>query len=496
MHDLIIRGGALIDGTGAGAVQADLAVSGDRIATIGDLSDAQAATEIDASGRVVCPGFVDPHNHAYSEQRGGILRIPAADNLIRQGITTILSGACGGSGYPVGEHLEKVEALSFHSNYAAMVGYSTVKSAATKKQRRTPTDAEMDEIRARLREAMEEGAFGVATGILGHSQDVTSTEELIEASRAVAPDGGIYHSHIRDEGEWGKHLDALTEVVRIAREAQVSALSSHIKLWGGLAWGDAEKVDAIFEGAAKEGLDVHADMYGYTGGYRGLNGLVGDLKNRLAPEQLRREPPLPEALEEIDRQLGLIGGADHVILCPIEPNEEIDGKTLLEVADARGATPATTAYDLMLHAKTSCCWLAMRPEDVEHFLAARYTMISTDAHLREMNDGHCHPRNYGNYPRILGHYVRERNVLSLEEAIHRMTLRPARKIGLEGRGRLTEGACADIVVFDPDTIADRASWTDPHNYPAGIDHVIVNGRFAVLDGATTDNLPGRVLRRE
>lgn len=495
MFGILIQGGTVVDGTGAAGRRADIAIEDDRIAAMGDLAEAEAVTVVPADGLVVCPGFVDPHNHAFNEVRGGILRIPQADNLVRQGITTVLSGACGGSGYPVGEHLEQIEALRFQSNYATMVGYNVIKNIVTGKARRNPTPAEADEIAARLREGMAEGAFGVTATPHGHAQERTSTEELIAATRAVAPQGGFYHTHIRDEGEWGGHLDALAEVVRIAREGGARALSSHVKLWGAKAWGDAEKVDAIFAAAADEGLSVHADMYGYIGGYRGLGGLVGDVSNRLTSEDILRDPPLPEVTAVIDRQLGLIGGADHVILCPIDGDPVINGKTLLEVAEDCGKPPAVVAVELLRRGNVSCCWLAMRDEDVQHFLAAPYTMIGTDAHLRTLNDGHCHPRNYGNYPRILGTYVRDRGVLPLEAAIRKMTQRPAEKIGLRDRGVLRAGAHADVVVMDFAAVADNAMWAKPHRYPTGMAHVIVNGAFAVRDGQTTDALPGRVIRR-
>jgi len=496
MFDLIIRNARIIDGTGAPERKGALAVRDDRIVAVGDLSQQEAKETIDAGGSIACPGFVDTHNHAFNEHNGGILRIPHADNLVRQGITTVLSGACGGSGYPVGEHLEAVEELSFQSNYAAMCGYNTVKARIVPKSARVPSRKEKVEILALIREAMEEGAFGVTTGVLGHAYEKTSTQEIIDACRVAARYDGLYHGHIRDEGEWGHHLEALAEVVTISREAGIRALSSHLKLWGRLAWGQTAEVDAIFENAEKEGIPARADMYGYTGGYRGLGGLVASLRNRVSADDLRRETPLPEVLEAIDEQLDLIGGADHVILCPLKPDPEINGKTLLQVARERGQDPAPTACDLM-RAKDaiSCCWLAMRDEDVEHFLAAPYTMICTDGHLREMNSGHCHPRNFGNYPRILGACVRERGVLGLEAAIHKMTSAPADMIGIPDRGVLRKNAFADIVVFDADTIADRTSWADPYQYPAGIAHVLVNGRFAVRDGQTTTEYPGRVIRR-
>ena len=496
MFDLLIQNGTIIDGTGADGRTADVAVNRDRVAAIGDLGRADARERIDASGHVVCPGFVDTHNHADSSGRYGVLNIPHADNLVRQGITTIVGAHCGGSGFPIGEHLAKIEQRRFHSNMATLVGYSTVKGRARPgKPAGNPTDDEMAEIEKLLHQAMDEGALGMTTGPIGQPQSVFSTEEFITVSKVVAQYGGVYDSHIRGEGEWGRHLEAIEEVVTIAREAGISAQISHIKLWGRKAWGDTDKVLAILDAAHAEGLRVNADQYPYHGGYRGISGLVFALRKDYTNEQLFGDKK-DVALREIEDQLHQLGGPQNVLLCPYDGDPELNGKSLKDVADARGADYAECAWELCKRGELSACWLAMREEEVRTFMKCPHAMVGTDAHLRELTDGYCHPRNYGTYPRILGHYVREEKVLTLPEAIHKMTQMPAEKYNVRHRGVIRVGHFADLVVFDPSTAIDRATWENPHQYPDGIEYVMVNGRFAVRGGATTDECPGRVARRE
>lgn len=495
MYDVVIANGWVIDGTGKERYVADVGIVGDRIESVARLAEAPREQELDASGRVVCPGFVDPHNHANSEQKSGILRIPQADNMLRQGVTTLICAHCGGSAFPIGEHLSEVEKLRFQSNYATLVGYGTVNGHVRRgKTPGNPTGEEMQEIRGLLAQAMEEGAVGMTTGPLGQPQDVMSTAEMTEASKTVAEYGGVYDSHIRDEGEWGHHLDAIQEVIEIARSAGISANISHLKLWGRRAWGDGERVLAMLDRAAADGLAVSADQYAYTGGYRGLGALVADTRLKYPDDELFSKGRT-ECLDEIRDQFYQLGGADRVILCPHDGNPELNGKTIHEVAVARRVSDEECALDLLQASGLSACWLAMREEEVRLFMQSPHVMVGTDAHLRVPHDGHCHPRNYGNYPRFLGVYVREQNVLTFEQAIHKMTAKPARKFGLRRRGVIEQGACADIVVFDPGTVIDRATWAEPHQYSVGIEHVLVNGQLAVHDGETTGALAGRVLRR-
>ena len=495
MFNLLIQNGAVIDGSGSEGMQADVAITGDRVAAVGRLGEADARVRVDAAGLVVCPGFIDTHNHANSEQRMGVLRIPHADNMLRQGVTTLIAAHCGGSGYPIAEHLAKVEALRFQSNYATLVGYGNVKGAARQgKPPGNPTPDETREIQRLLRQAMEEGAFGMTTGPLGQPQSVFSTQEFIDASKAVAEYGGVYDSHIRDEGEWGGHLAAIEEVATIARDAGISAQISHIKLWGRKAWGDADQVLAILDRADRDGLCVNADQYPYPGGYRGLNGLLAAINKDYSREELFGDKK-DVALGEIEDQLYQLGGPQNVLLCPLDADPELNGKSLEQVAEAWDKSYEECAWELCQRKNLSACWLAMREEEVRVFMQCPHVMVGTDAHLRELNDGYCHPRNYGSYPRILGRYVREERVLTLPQAVHKMTQKPAAKYGVPERGTLQKDFYADLVVFDPERIIDRASWENPHQYPEGIEHVLVNGRFAVRDGCTTDERPGRVLRR-
>lgn len=493
MFDTLIQNGTIIDG--AGSAQADVAIMGDRIAAVGSMGQADARERVDAAGRVVCPGFIDAHNHSDSSGKFGVLKIPHADNLIRQGITTLIGAHCGGSGFPIAEHLDECSAERCHSNLATLVGYSTVKGRARRgKPAGNPTPEEMREIERLLHEAMEQGALGLTTGPLGQPQSACSTDELVAASKVVAQYGGVYDSHIRDEGEWGRHIDAIEEVVTIARDAGISAEISHIKLWGRKAWGDAEKVLSILDQASRDGLRVNADQYPYHGGYRGVSGLLFRLRKDYSNEDLFGDKK-DVAIREIEDQLYQLGGPQNVLLCPHDADPDLDGKSLEQVADSQGKTYAQCAWELCQRPNLSACWLAMREQDVRAFMQCPHVMVGTDGHLRELNDGYCHPRNYGTYPRILGRYVREDAVLTLPQAIHKMTQMPADKYGILGRGKVQEGSYADLVVFDPNTVIDNASWQQPHQYPNGIEHVIVNGRFAVRDGRATDERPGRVLRR-
>ncbi len=495
MFDLVIAGGNVVDGTGRDAVRADVAIEGDRIAEIGDLAGAETRERLDASGLTVAPGFIDPHNHAHDEQEGGIIRIPLADNMLRQGVTTVIAGHCGGSRFPIERHLAEVGTLRFHSNYATLVGYSTVKCVVQEGALpHAATPEEFKKIERLLRQGMDDGALGMTTGPLGKPQSVEATEEFIAASRVVAEYGGVYDSHIRDEGEWGRHLDAISEVVAIAREANISAQMSHIKLWGLKAWGDGEKVLGILDRAARDGLRVSADQYAYYGGYCGLWRMLAPIAGEYTREQLLGEAK-DAALECIRDQVKQIGGPENILICPFDSDPELNGKSIREIAEGRGIEPAECAWQLFGRENLAACWLAMKEEEVRAFMRSPHVMAGTDAHLREMDDGYCHPRNYGNYPRMLGHYVREEKVLTLPQAIHKMTAMPAEKYGLRGRGVVAKGNYADLAMFDADVVIDKATWAEPHRYPEGIPHVLVNGRFAVRDGRTTDECPGRVLRR-
>jgi len=494
MFDKILAGGTVIDGTGTESGLVDVGLRGDRIAAIGELSQAEARERIDVAGSIVCPGFIDPHNHADTPSRVGVRTIPEADNLIRQGITTIICGHCGGASLPIGELYDQVEQVRFHSNFATLAGYPSVLATARGITSGEPHSAEEHHnVREILRQCMRDGALGMSTCLLGQPQSRCSTRDLAEAARAVAEFGGVYDSHIRDEGEWGRHLDAIREVVDIARHGGLPGRISHIKLWGRRAWGDADKVLEILDAAQHAGLDVSCDQYPYEGGFRGMSGLLAALRSEFSEAELygnRKD----KAIHEIQYQLEQLGGPEKIICCPFDNDQELNGKTVGQVADERGIAAEECAWQPCQRPQLSACWLAMREEEVRQFMRSPHVIVGTDSHLRELNDGHCHPRCYGVYPRILGRYVREQKMLTMPEAVRKMTSMPAEKYGIKQRGVLREGNFADVVVFDPATVIDKATWAEPHQYPDGILHVLVNGEFAVRDSRATSALPGRTLR--
>jgi len=515
---ILIHGGTVIDGNNTPAVRANVLIEGDRIVEVGHLDSVSDAKKIDAAGKVVAPGFIDPHNHANSEVKGGILEYPLADNLIRQGITTLMCNHCGGSTYPVGPFLESVDGAGAATNVAMLASHSrTRRQAMNQAGVSTPCPEAWAVMHDLLREEMENGAYGVTTGPLGRTQEQVPTAELVEAARAVAPFEGVYDSHIRDEGETNQHLEAIEEVYTIARESGAAGQVSHLKLWGYPNWGGTDQVIAIFDRAKAEGVRMAADQYPYIGGYRGFFSLLWDFQGTKQTDVAWRNG----AEEEVRRQLDLLGGPERLIISSHEQDDpldgkaigeagkilgvppeavvtELDGKAIGEAGKILGVPPEAVVTELYLRdprPRLSAFFLAMQEEDVQVFMKSEHTMAGTDSHVRVFGSGASHPRNYGTYPRLLGKYVREEKIMPLEQMIFRMTARVADHIGIKQRGRLVPGAYADIVVFDPETVRDRATWQNGYQYPAGIEWVLVNGGIEVAHERFLEKGYGRALRR-
>ncbi|OGV94362.1 MAG: hypothetical protein A3K19_11025, partial [Lentisphaerae bacterium RIFOXYB12_FULL_65_16] len=472
-------------------------VEGDRIADVGQLAGSvtDVDTAIDATGLVVCPGFIDPHNHADSEIEGGILKHPLADNLVRQGITTLVCNQCGGSTYPVAPLLDGVDAARPVTNVAMLASHSHTRWRAMKQAGVTTPCLEAWAImRDLIRDEMEAGAFGVTSCPLGATQERIPTAELVEAARAVGPYGGVYASHIRDEGETGRHLEAIEEVRTIARESGAHGHVSHLKLWGHFNWGKTEPVLTIFDRAKAEGTVLAADQYPYIGGYRGFYSLLWDHQTPEIADPARRRA----AEAEVRRQLDLLGGPDRLIISSHEIGDPLDGKTIGEAGSILGLAPEAVVPELYLRKpqpRLSAFFLAMQEEDVRVFMTSEYTMAGTDSHVRVPGSGASHPRNIGVYPRLLGRYVREAKIMPLERMIQRMTARVADQFGIKQRGRLEKGYFADIVVFNPATVIDRSTWQDGYRYPDGIVWVLVNGGIEVAGEKLVGKGYGCAIRR-
>ena len=504
--DLVLGGGTVIDGNGSGGVRADVGVRGGVVTAIGDLSARAAVERIDVTGHVVAPGFVDPHTHA----RGTLFEVPTADNLIRQGITTVVDGNDGNSPLDLAAFFDSLATIGGSApNVALFVGHGTVRRSVIGDDDRAPTGEEMAAMRALVAGGMADGALGLSTGLFYLPGSFAETEEVIELARVAANAGGIYASHMRNEDV--RVLESVRETIRIAQEAAIPVHISHHKVGGHENFGASRETLALMRDARANGVDITFDQYPYTASSTGLSSIIprwaqagGGLEIRLADPAARRR-----VLADIEAFVEMRFASDpskiQLVSCRFDEASapsfpaSMAGLTLGDVLARRDTTPTpTTIAELILEIDSAggcgAIFHAFDEEDVERLMRSEYGMIGSDGSLVQFGRASPHPRGYGTYPRVLGEYSRNRNVISLEEAIRRMTSAPADRMGLEGRGRIEVGATADLVVFDPAHVIDRATFDDPHQYPDGIPHVFVGGVAVVRDGEVTGARPGVALR--
>jgi N-acyl-D-aspartate/D-glutamate deacylase len=499
-YDLVIRGGIVVDGTGAPAFRADIAVRGDRIVRVDRVGilAAQGRVRLDADGLIVAPGFIDHHAHIATN----IHRYPLAENFTRQGITTILASLhSGAQPHPLAEYMAS---LRVAPNVGFFAGHSWVRTEVLGLENRAPTAAELDRMRALVEEAMRDGALGLSTGLLYVPANYAKTEEVIELARIAARHGGIYVSHMRDEADG--LLDSVAETIRIGREAGLPVQVQHHKAVGKPQWGWSVKTLAMIDAARAEGVDVTLDLYPYTASSTGSSVLFPQWALEGGPDAFARRVADPSTRKRLEQDMRVIfekerGGDDlaAIQIRTLPSDRRYDGRTLADVARDRGLpnsaeTGIKLAIDLQLAGGFSAIYHSMHEDDVVRIMTHPLAMFDTDGDPVGYGIGHPHPRSYGTFPRVLGRYVRERQVLTLEDAIRRMTSLSADQIGQRERGRIAEGMLADVTVFDAGTIQDRATYTDPHQYPIGIHHVVVNGVPIIREGALTGATPGRVLK--
>ncbi len=495
--DLVIADGRVVDGTGAPWFVADVGIRGDRIAAIGRLRGITAKVVIDAAGLVVAPGFVDPHVHA----REWIFSIPTAEGYLLQGLTTVVDGNDGSSPLPLAPWFEKVQATTVSPNVAAFVGQGTVREAVMGTANRKATGAEIAKMQALVAQAMRDGALGLSTGLAYVPGAYTPTDEIVALATTAREHGGIYISHMRDEG--GGVLESVRETIAIGERAQIPVQISHHKVGGRRQFGQSVQSLELIAAARARGIDVTFDQYPYTASQTGLTlifprwALADDrLNERLGSPGTRKEIRTG-MLAFIDERFGDDPSRIQLVRCGHDP--ALAGKTVADLLKAAGRplTQAATAdmvIDLQLKGGCSAIFHAYDEPDVERLMQSPFGMIGSDGSLTRPGDGSPHPRAFGTYPRVLGHYVRERGVLPLESAVRKMTSFPAARLGLRDRGLLRPGLAADVTVFDPATVADRATFTDPHHYSVGVRYVVVNGQVTVNGGAHTGATAGRVLR--
>jgi N-acyl-D-aspartate/D-glutamate deacylase len=527
---IVIRGGTVYDGSGRPPLRADVALRGDRIVEVGDLSRRRADTVVDASGLAVAPGFVN----MLSWSTESLLVDGRSQGEIRQGVTTQVFGEGSSMGpltdamkqrmrdqqgdlkfevawTSLREYLEHLQRRGVAQNVASFIGAATVREHVVGLEDRPPTAGEMQKMRELVRREMEQGALGIGSSLIYAPGSYARTEELIELCKVAARYGGSYISHMRSEGE--RLLEAVDEVVRISREAGLPAEIYHLKAAGQEHWSKMDAVIARVEAARRQGLAVRADMYTYIAGATGFDACIPRWALSGGMEALfprLQDPPTRERiLREVStpgqgfENLCLLAGSPERILLvgfKTEALKPLTGRTLAQVAKERGSDPWQTVLDLVAADRTriEVVFFLMSEDNVRKQVALPWVTFGSDAAsmapVEPFTRSSAHPRAYGNFARLLGRYVREEKVIPLEEAVRRLSALPAENLGLQGRGRLRPGHFADVVVFDPATVGDRATFERPHQYAVGMRHVFVNGVQVLKDGEHTGALPGRALK--
>jgi N-acyl-D-amino-acid deacylase len=525
--DVIITGAVLMDGTGAPGRPADVGVTGDRITAIGDLSVATAAGTVDAQGRIVCPGFIDMHTHSDLTA----LIDPHCASKVRQGVTTELVGHCGLSAFPLvtgtaqeraeldrvmiegrrpqadwsdcAGYLSALERARPAFNMATLMGSGTIRSAVVGYENRPPTADESQAMRWQVAQAMEQGAFGLSSGLTIFPSGVAQTDELVALCQEAARWGGLYDTHTRHLTDWPFKSD-VEEAIEIGQRSGIAVQVAHLCIIDARHWGKTDQLFQIMESARADGVDVTFDAYPYiAAGCRISEWRMPDwvreggleaMLDRLSDATVRRKA-LAESGEFIPRQWKVVvaWGGPH-------GDPTWSGKEMEELAEQAGTSPEEMLLNIIIQSRGLATLVIFNrfEEDVEQFISHPLGMIGSDGNAiaadGPMRDALVHPRYYGTFPRVLSRYVQQRKALAMEEAIRKMTSLPADRLGLSERGRLKKGSAADLVIFDPATVQDRATFEKPHQYPAGISHVMVNGQWVVHDGEQTDARPGHILR--
>jgi len=503
-YDLVLRGGTVHDGTGRPGFAADVAVRGGRIVAVGDVPHAIGAPTLRVDGLAVAPGFVDVHVHVDAE----IVREPLCANFLRMGVTTMVTGNCGGSVEDLAAHFARLEQGGIGVNYGSLVGHGAVRRAVLGTANRAPDADELARMSALVDAGLRAGAFGMSTGLIYVPGIYAATDELVALAKVVAPYGGVYASHIRSEND--AVLDAIAEAIAIGERAGVAVEISHVKCTGKPNHGRAGQVIAAVQAARARGLKVHVDQYAYDASSTGLDVLFPadqlDVGRDGFAKRLREDAAYRATIHAaLLAKMGQVGFGDfgYVRIAAAKGNEDLNGMLLPAAArkrlgrDDRDAQ-ADMAIDLLVAAapaRVSMIYHSLGEDDVRRFLREDWIAIASDAGIRaEAGAERPHPRGSGNNPRVLGRYVRDEGVLDLPTAIRKMTSVPATAFGIVDRGVVRVGAFADLVVFDPATIADTATWTEPLGKPVGVRAVFVNGQLAVDGTQTTGIRAGRVLR--
>ncbi len=524
--DLIIKGGTILDGLGNEALQADIGINESLIRKIGNIPIAQGKSVIEAKDLTVCPGFIDVHDHTDIE----LLVNPKAESAIRQGTTTLVSGNCGSSPFPLTEKtyeemkerldeeygldltwdditgfFSRLEEKGMALNFSSLVGHGRIRGASMEFDDRPPTQEELEKMKMMVEENIEKGAVGFSTGLEYAPGGYAHPDEIIELCHVAARSGGIYATHMRNEGD--SLLESLDETIEAARKTGIGVQISHFKIAYPRNWHKVDDALTKIEEAKTEGISIFCDRYPYIAGSTDLSyyfplwarqGTTEEFLARLEASNL--EEKLRTHVAEQEKKLG---SWDRVVIASVfsEENRRFEGKSVLQGAKELKKDPFSFMKDLLIQEKNRVGMVTfmMKEENLRKILAHPLVGVGSDgsaiAPYGPLGRGKPHPRHYGTFPRVLGKYVREEKIVPLEEMVKKMTSIPAEKFGFQKRGSLQKDYHADIVVFDIERVIDKATWTEPHQFPVGIEYVLVNGQVVVEKGEHTGNLPGMVLRK-
>lgn len=498
--DFIIRHGKIYDGTGNSWYQADIAVKDGKILRIGRLDGWAASRIIDAKGLVVAPGFIDVHTHIEEDEK----KEPMARNFIYDGVTTVITGNCGLSDSDIGQYLSMIDSLRTSVNVAALIGHNNVRKAVMGTANREPSEAEMQQMESLVEKAMLAGAVGLSTGLIYIPGTYSSTSEVLRLAKVAARYNGVYASHMRDEAD--SVVQAIQEALHIGREAGLPVQISHFKLSGQQNWGRSKETIPMIIKAREEGLDVTIDQYPYTASSTSLSTLLPDwvladgqdsIKARLAKPVIRKQVKDYMLQRLAKRKL------EHFsfpVVAYYHADTSLNGKSIEAVNRLKGRAhtaemEAETIVQMMEKGGASMVFHGMSEDDVRNIMRYPFNMFASDASIRIFQQGNPHPRGYGTNARVLGKYVRDEQVMLLEDAIRRMTSLPATKFGLRNRGLLIEGYAADLVVFNDKEVKDQSTFEKPHQYSTGFHYVLVNGVLTVDQGKHTGARAGKAIRK-
>jgi N-acyl-D-amino-acid deacylase len=496
-YDLLIAGGTIIDGTGRGGQFADVAIKDGRIAAIGRIPRSQAEQIIDASGLIVTPGFIDVHTHA-----DNLVDRPAAANFVRMGVTTIVAGNCGSSALDIGAALTALKENPGAVNFATLIGHNTVRSAVMGSENRAPRVAELNRMKALIWKGMADGAVGFSTGLQYVPGTYATQPEIINLAAVAVNAGGIYASHMRNEGT--ELEKSIAETIRVGEMTGGRVEISHLKVDSPNRWGSSAKALAMIDAARAKGVDVRADQYAYTAASSGLGIRFPAWVLEGGQSKIAERLNTPATWEKIKLEMaGLLAerglrDLSFAVVAMYRPDASFNGQSMQQIAQrVKGSDSADaqfeTARDMLLQGGAQMVYHFMSDDDVDRIMRHPQVAIASDSGVLAFGDGVPHPRGYGDNARVLGTYVRTRHVIALEEAIRKMTSLPAAHFKFANRGLVKTGYAADLVVLDPKTVAETATFDAPHAYATGIPYVLVNGVIVVKNGTQTDARPGQVI---